>query len=252
MTCVQHQAAPGRPVLLLLGDSVARALTPGLAQQAARDDSTLVQAAWQRCSPTGLLVVPNGLTAPDVAGLACARQARPAISSALATYRPQRVLVTEYWSHHQSLLVDGEVLAPGSAAHTSALERAYLALVEEIGRALARVVLVELPPPGLSIGPSVAAGRPAGSATPAPGGAYVEGFNRMLREVARQRPDVATTVDVSDVLCPDGSCAAVQHGRVVRGDGVHVTAAFSRVLAPVLLRRVDLALSAQAAAPDSR
>ena len=57
------------------------------------------------------------------------------------------------------------------------------------------------------------------------------------------RPGRAATVSVTDVLCPAGRCDAVQDGRVVRVDGVHVTAAFSRVLAPVLTARVDRALA---------
>jgi hypothetical protein len=205
---------------------------------------TWVQAAWQRCTPTGLLVVPNGQRTPDAAGTSCARQAPGEIRRALATYRPQTVLVTEFWTHHQTLLVDGHRLRPGTPEHSAALRRAYLRLVDEVAAVGGRTVLIELPPPGLSIGPFVAAGRPAGRATASPGGAFVDGFNAMLRDVVAARPGQAVTVSVTDLLCPHGRCEAVQGGRVVRYDGVHLTAASARRLVPVVVERARAALRA--------
>ncbi|HEX8498133.1 MAG TPA: SGNH hydrolase domain-containing protein, partial [Actinomycetales bacterium] len=86
------------------------------------------------------------------------------------------------------------------------------------------------------------AGRPAGRLDRPYGAMFVPAYDAMLREVAARRPGHAVAVDVTDLLCPGGSCAAVQDGQVVRSDGVHVTAATSRRLAPLLLARVDAAL----------
>ena len=241
VACVQ--GGSGGAVTMVLGDSTARALVPGLADQAGRDGTQLVQAAWQRCSATGLLVVPNGMSAPDGPARVCSAQARPAITAALARYRPAVVVVSEFWAHHQVLLVGGRRLAPGTPDHDRALRTAYLGLVDELGAAGARVVFVDVAPPGRSVGPVVAAGRPAGAATLPFSGRYVAGFDDLLAAVAAARPGRAATVSITDLLCPGGRCDAVQHGKVVRVDGVHVTAAFSRVLAPVLLARVERALA---------
>ncbi len=48
-----HGAGPGAPELMLLGDSTARALAPGLDVATAAEGRPWVQAAWQRCTPTG-------------------------------------------------------------------------------------------------------------------------------------------------------------------------------------------------------
>jgi peptidoglycan/LPS O-acetylase OafA/YrhL len=253
LACVQRtgpadQGSPDRPVTLLLGDSTARALEPGLADQIGARGGTLVQAAWQRCSATGLLVVPNGQDQPDAPALACTAQAGNRIRQALARYRPARVLVSEFWAHHQGLLVGGRLLRPGTPEHATALRTAYLRLVDEAGAVGAEVVLVETPPPGSSLGPVVAAGRPAGAATTAFDGRYVTGFNELLREVAARRPARVVTVSLTDLLCPQGPCGPVRGGRVIRTDGVHVTAAESRALAPTLLARADAALAAMASA----
>jgi len=228
---------------MLLGDSTARALVPGLRQTALLADTTLTQAAWQRCTSTGLLVVPNGMRTPDDAALACAAQARTTISRALLAYRPDTVVVSEFWAHHQPILLGDRMQQPGSAAHSATLETAYLAVVDDVASAGGRVVFIELAPPGLSIGPFVAAGRPAGRARQPFTSRYVTEFNTVLHEVARQRPGLATTVSITDLLCPMGSCAALQGGRVVRPDGVHVSAEYSRQLAPVLLARLEAALA---------
>ena len=241
--CVQQQGSASRPVLLLLGDSTARALVPGLRQAALLNDTTLTQAAWQRCTSTGLLVVPNGMRTPDDAALACAAQTRTTIRRALRDYRPDTVVVSEFWAHHQPILLGDRMLQPGSTAHSAALESAYVALVDDAAGSGGRVVFIELAPPGLSIGPFVAAGRPAGRARQPFTSRYVTGFNTVLHEVARRRPGLATTVSITDLLCPRGSCAALQDGRVVRPDGVHVSAEYSKQLAPVLLARLDSALA---------
>ena len=241
VACVQ--GGSNGAVTMVLGDSTARALVPGLADQAGRDGTRLVQAAWQRCSATGLLVVPNGMSAPDAPARVCSAQARPAITAALARYRPAVVVVSEFWAHHQVLLVGGRRLAPGTPDHDRALRTAYLGLVDEAAAAGARVVFVDVAPPGRSLGPVVAAGRPAGAVALPFSGRYVAGFDDLLAAVAAARPGRAATVSITDLLCPGGRCDAVQHGKVVRVDGVHVTAAFSRVLAPVLLARVERALA---------
>jgi hypothetical protein len=210
---------------------------------AAQTGKRWVQAAWHRCTPTGLLVIPNGMKEPDAPARACTDQARRQISAALKAYHPKMVLITEFWSHHQSLLLDGHLLRPGKPKHTAALKAAYESLTAEIAATGAQTVFIDLSPPGESLGASIAAGRPAGTVTWAPGGEFVAGFNAMLHAVAAERPRSIGFISVDDLLCPGGQCTAVQNGKIIRTDGVHVTATESRQLVPALLQRAWAAAS---------
>ena len=248
LSCVKVHG-PSRD-LVLFGDSTARALDPGLRQWASAAGSRYVQAAWVRCTPTGLLVVPNGATVPDEPARRCHDQARlrqlQVLDAEQGAGRHPLVLVADFWSHHQAIQVGERLLRPGTTAHAQAVAAAYRELVREVTARGGQVAFLALPPPGPSLGTVVARGRPAGTADPlAPGSEYVEGFNDVLRQVAGDSHGGAALVDVSDVVCPSGRCPAVIDGTVVRADGVHFTTAFARRLAPVVLGRADAALSAE-------
>jgi hypothetical protein len=186
------------------------------------------------------VVVPNDLPAPDAPALTCAEQATSAVDDALDRYRPDVVLVAETWAQYQDLIVGGVRLSAASPAHRAMLVRAFTDLVDRVAARGGRTVLLELPPRGESLGQSVAVGRPA--ATPRPPDAGRESrlaFNADLAAVVAARPRVASVVSITDVLCPGGGhCPALLHGMLARTDGIHYTAAFARVLAPVLLDRV--------------
>ncbi|MGZ4450536.1 acyltransferase family protein [Oryzihumus sp.] len=238
----------GSRSVVLFGDSTARALDPGLQPWARQHDARYVQAAWVRCTPTGLLVVPDGSPGPDAPAQACherARQQQLAVLDAeRAAGRHPLVLVAEYWSHHQGLVVGGQRIDPGTASHDATLRAAYRRLVREVAARGGRVAFVTLPPPGPSLGTVIAPDRPAGSAEPlALGGEFVDGYNRVLRQVAASSHGRAVVVDVDDLVCPGGQCQALQDGTVVRSDGVHWTVAYAQRLAPVVLARADAALA---------
>ena len=245
VSCVKVHG-PTRDVVLF-GDSTARALDPGLREWASSAGSRYVQAAWVRCTPTGLLVVPNGSPEPDEPAQRCHEQARQrqlqVLDTERAAGRHPLVLVADFWSHHQGLQVGDQLVQPGTTAHAQAVAAAYRELVQEVTARGGRVAFLALLPPGPSLGTVVARGRPAGAGDPlAPGSQYVDGFNDVLRQVAADSHGGAASVDVSDVVCPGGRCPAVIDGTVVRADGVHFTSAFARRLAPVVLARADAAL----------
>ena len=228
------------PNLAIMGDSTARSLTPGLDDWAAAHGTSWVEAAWKRCSATGLLIRAGATL--DLPATACHQQARAQISRMLDAYHPKTVLISEFWVHHQPLVLpDGSELMPGTAAHDAAIREAFLQVVDEIAAHGGRVVFLELAPPGEMLGRQVATGRPAGPAGPVtPGAQYVDGFNDVLRSVAAARPQVASTVSVTDLLCPDGRCLALRGDTVVRVDGVHYSIPFSKQLVPVLLQRAGI------------
>lgn len=237
------------PDVMVLGDSTARAYGPGLDVATSAQGRSWVQAAWQRCVPTGLLVVPSDASEPGPEETACARSVRSTITAALAEYEPSVVVVAEFWSHHQPLIVDGKTLLPGSAEHTQAEHDAYVDLVREITATGARVVLLELPPPGDSLGSAIAAGRPAGAAGRMPGSRYVEGFDAVLEQVAEEEPGVVA-LSLEDLFCPDGVCSALTGDTVIRVDGVHLSRRYSRQIGPEVLRRVDDAAAEASAELD--
>jgi peptidoglycan/LPS O-acetylase OafA/YrhL len=230
------------PDLALLGDSTARALGPGLDDWARSAGKTWVEAAWKRCTATGLMVVPSNLSKPDLPATTCYNQAPGLIRNMLSTYRPKTVLVAEFWSSGQPLLVNGVRILPGTREHDHALRTAYQALVDEVAEYGGRTVFVELPPPGASIGDQYAAGRPAAASRPTVSGAglYVDSYNEVLQQVAQSRPELASTVSITDLLCTGTACPAVKDGTLLRVDGLHYSLQFSHQLVPTLLRRAGV------------
>jgi peptidoglycan/LPS O-acetylase OafA/YrhL len=238
VSCARTGAVAAPVDLMLLGDSVARSLAPGLDLWAGQTGHGWVQSAWQRCPPTGLLVLPGGVA--DLPARVCVAQARDEISRALHRWRPRIVIATEFWTHHQHLLVDGRVLLPGTAEQLAAAQQQYDQLADQVAAVGGLLVLIRLVPGGQSLGSVLAADRPAGSARPpVPGNQFVPGWNRMLDQVAMERPGRVGVVDIADLVCdPDGRCPAVRDGVLIRTDGVHYSTDYSRLLVPQLMRRI--------------
>jgi peptidoglycan/LPS O-acetylase OafA/YrhL len=228
--------------LAVLGDSTARALSAGLDDWANQTSSTWVEAAWRRCSSTGLMVWPSSQSRPDGSATTCHDQAPALITNALQEYRPSTVLIAEFWVNNQPLLIDGHRAQPGTKEYADALRSAYLGIVDQVAAYGGHAVFLELPPPGEPLGAVIAADRPAGSVrSGVPGnGKYVDSFNAILRSVAQARPDVASTVSLTDVICPNGACGPLQGDVLVRYDGVHYSIPFARELVPVLMSRIGL------------
>ena len=236
-------SAGSSPVrLALVGDSTGRALGPGLNDWAVKTGSPWVDAAWKLCTASGQMILPLGASEPDSAAQVCYGQAPGLIQEALQKYRPQVVLDAEYWGSGRTLLVDGKRLAAGTPEHDAALRAGYLKLVDQVAAYGGRVVFLELPPPGEQLGTAIATQRPAGTSRgPVPGAQYVDGFNSVLRSVAAARPASASTVSVTDVVCPGGVCSPLHGDTLVRFDGVHYTVRFTRQLVPTLIQRLGLA-----------
>jgi hypothetical protein len=228
--------------LLLLGDSIARGLAPGLDEWARDRGASWVQAAWKECSPTGLMAVRTVDPEPTPHVRACHGQAPVRIREALDRYHPNVTLVSEFTAHYKPFqLEDGGRLDAGSPAHDELLRQGYLRLVDDAVARGSRVVFLELAPPGDSVAASVASSRKSGS-TPgtAPGGDHVASYNQVLRDVVAARPGAAAIVSITDLLCPAGRCEAVQNGVVMRVDGTHYSPESAKLLAPELMRRAGV------------
>jgi hypothetical protein len=244
ISCIAPETADpasARPALALLGDSTARALGPGLDDWARGTGSTWLQAAWKKCTATGLLALPQSGIEPDPEARGCHEQAPAQVSQALGRYRPQLVLIAESWTSDHSVLVNGVNAAAGTAEHDEAVRAAFNDLVDEISGYGGRAVFLELPPIGDTVGAQFAAGRPAGDHRPETFNRdLVDRFNAILQQVVADNPGRARMISLTDVACPDGSCPAMIDGTMVRRDGVHYTLPFSQQLGPVLLDRLGL------------
>jgi hypothetical protein len=60
---------------------------------------------------------------------------------------------------------------------------------------------------------------------------------RWLEEAAHRFANV-DTVDMTDVICPNGTCSAQRDGMIVFQDTQHMTASYARTLAPTLEKRI--------------
>jgi hypothetical protein len=244
ISCIAPEGAdpgPADPELALLGDSTARALGPGLDDWARNTKRTWLQAAWKKCTVTGLPALPREGIEPDPEARSCHEQAPAQVRAALSRYRPDVVLIAESWTSDHSVLAGGVNAAPGTDLHDTAVRIAFQRLVDEITRYGGRAVFLELPPVGDTVGAQYASGRPAGDHRPATFNRnLVDRFNAVLRDVVDSRSGQAELVSVTDVACPGGPCPAMIDGTVVRRDGVHYTRPFSRQLGPVLVDRLGL------------
>jgi peptidoglycan/LPS O-acetylase OafA/YrhL len=60
-----------------------------------------------------------------------------------------------------------------------------------------------------------------------------------LQQASRHFDNVKT-IDMNDLICPNGTCAAEQNGKIVFRDSQHMTATFAASLGPALEDRLDL------------
>jgi hypothetical protein len=60
-----------------------------------------------------------------------------------------------------------------------------------------------------------------------------------LQQASRHFDNVRT-IDMNDLICPNGTCAAEQNGKIVFRDSQHMTATFAASLGPALEERLDL------------
>ncbi len=81
---------------------------------------------------------------------------------------------------------------------------------------------------------------------PAPVGQGEHFFDMQRRAMTGQSSEVID-LDLNDQICPRGLCLPEQNGIVTYSDTHHLTAAFVRSLAPILLERLDRARSHQRA-----
>jgi hypothetical protein len=167
----------------------------------------------------------------------------PAMYRDLVESRHTRVFLATS-SNERSPAVDarGHLLTPGSPAHLAAAEKALDESVSYLTSRGAWVVLIHILPRGPGVtcldngplsGPRCNIAVASDTLTPA--------YNKVLDRVAARHRDRVRVVDLSDIVCPGGVCALVEHGLVMRYDGGHFTRRASEYVVPFLYSRARAA-----------
>ncbi|HWE67528.1 MAG TPA: acyltransferase family protein [Acidimicrobiales bacterium] len=241
--------------VLLLGDSTAFTLGEGLAQKQEEnkynytmiDDGILgcgvvngpeVEVMGEKASVN---VACNG--SPLLPGTPLDKQPWPyQWLSDLSLTRPNVVmLLAGRWE-----VVDREyegkwtdILHPAFAAYVKSQLEAASNLVNATG---ARLVFLTAPC-------TDEGNAPNGTPWPEDSSARLAEYNKLVRQVAAERPQTQSVVDLDAAACPGGHYTATKNGQTIRNvsDGVHFTIQGGYVLAPYLMPQVVAAGRAQAA-----
>lgn len=218
---------------------MARAPNPGLATQAAEDNSTYVESAWGGCPISGIgtpQFAPPTMTSDDDNCLALAISS---VESMIASIRPDVLLMTEHGSAVSPLLVDGRIVEPLTAEHDQRLVDAYVAVFERFLVGVDRIVLLETNQDGLPVGCRGSNSTPGAACTPnATTVDAIARYNSVLNTVAQHFQGRVAVISLADIVCPRGTCLPIRDGMLIRYDGQHYTATFSRWIAPQLLARI--------------
>jgi len=222
--------------LLVIGDSTACSLLPGLEAVGNAYHLTVTPAAISGCGVVSDQIAPQFLGGINiVAGTkSCAAAASNAEGAALRVRHYDEVLWFSIWEKND-LQVKGpngpEVVASGSPAWHSILLQRGRSAIERLSRGGAPVILVqEAPPPG-----------PRSSVT----SKQQRAWSGVLSQLAAEFPRRTRLLDLTPLVCgSDPTCPNVVSGITLRPDGVHFTPEASLLVARWLVPKL---LSAQAA-----
>ena len=228
----------GRIRVALVGNSHAGHWLPALQEIATRNDWTLTTYLVSVCNVSDAATSMHTVTLKD----ACSGYGRWVFDQ--TSGRRYDLVIT---SERQTTRVPGSTWATTRAA----AEKGYSSYLERWRTSGATVVVLKDP-----VSPPASVGRvpeclsknpddrtrcswPHDPAQPSDSGAYR--WMDPLSDAARAHR--VPVVDLDDLLCPDGTCQPVIGGVVTFFDASHLTATYSRTLAPALRARIAKALA---------
>jgi peptidoglycan/LPS O-acetylase OafA/YrhL len=232
--------APARPPkMLLVGDSIATSLYPGLDEVGSRAGIEMSVAAWSGCGVIrGIPALADGR--PMGYGQAC-DQAIPKLQDAmLAKVQPDVVVWLSNWEITDHI-VDGNWLRLGTPDGDAGFSNLLAETADRLRSTGARLVIL-LP------------------AAPTPDGDYsqysysdrlqrTQVLDQLLLAQAMQRPDLTNAVDLKPIVCPGAApCPDTVEGIRLRPDGGHFDADGARYVSEQLVPRL-LSLARTPAAP---
>jgi hypothetical protein len=203
--------------LLVLGDSVACSLYPGM--QAVGE---LVGATVEQASVFGCGIASGEITTTRDEQITpnsdrCPTMVRQAVGTAVAELQPDVVLWVSIWEK-SDVVVDGKVLVSGTPEGDGEMLRRMDRALERLTADGAHVVALTVPAPA----PNDAQG--AANTSNAIDDASYARLDSILERFAARHPDSVTLVDFARRLCPDGPpCPVTVDGERMRPDGRHLT-----------------------------
>jgi len=220
--------------VLVVGDSVPKSFVTEFAEIAAKRGYVVVGAARGGCPATGVgKVFSSGKRWKN----AC-RHVVDNQDAGIEKYRPALVI---WWSRYEiasRLGSDGKVLPLGSRAYFRAQEASFAERVRALTRLGARLVTVQIEPPGRDL----AVRNPAEKyflvgRTLLHRRDVVKGWNTFL---ARHRGPTVFSISIDRLVCRDAGSPCddrLPGGEYARPDGVHYSDTAQRLLAPQIFEK---------------
>jgi hypothetical protein len=228
---VDVSAATGLRVLVL-GDSTACSIFPGLRAVGDEVGTSVAQAAVFGCGvASGEITTTRGEQITPHTDR-CPAMVDAAQIPAVAQMQPDVVLWMSLWEK-SDVIADGRTLVSGTPAGDAEMMRRMDATLARITAYGAKVVLVTVAAPA----PNDAQG--AGSTTRAVDEASYARLDAIDRRFAAAHPGVVTLVDLAHRICPDGPPCPQEVGGVrMRPDGRHFSPRAASIAAQWLLPRI--------------
>ncbi|GHH63577.1 hypothetical protein GCM10017673_04770 [Streptosporangium violaceochromogenes] len=235
---VDHDADPARPVIGLIGDSIAVSLQSALSQEASRRGLTLVSAARPGCGAgSSLLLDETGH--PFAIAPVCAERTPRLQEQLVARFRP-RLVIWHSARDRTDIRVGSRVVKAGTAEWLGRRLADWDATLDRLSRTGARVAVV-LPAWSARASKRTGCGGEFNFDPPSCGLATIstEHLRRLYRRWAASHPGRVTLVDLAELACPGGiPCPERLSGVRLRDDDVHFSPEGARLLAPSLLDRI--------------
>src|SRR4051812_37389144 len=228
------------PVVAIVGDSTSRALDAGVRVVARRRGWGYVLAGQDGCPLAPLLLreswEPNSLFERR---RACPREISALVAAVSHREHPDVWIVSDLHGIRPIVDRNGHAVPPSEPRHWLLFRAAMRRTLSGLAADGAQVLVVASPPQAV---PAKCVDDPGDDTCKS--SSYTRGdpltgrLDREYRTLARELPRV-TVVSIADLLCPRNVCPLLMHGRVPRWDGIHLTAWFSRRVAPTIVARAE-------------
>jgi peptidoglycan/LPS O-acetylase OafA/YrhL len=218
--------------VLVLGDSVACSMTPGLSAVGELVGANVEQASVFGCGIASgeIASTRNEQITPHTER--CPAMVLQAIDTGLTELEPDVVLWISIWEK-SDVVVDGQLLASGTPEGDAEMQRRMDAALAHLTDRGAKVVMLTVPAPA----PNDAQGT-HNTSNEVDDASYVR-LDGILRRFADRHPDDVTLVDFASRLCPGGPpCPSEVDGTQMRPDGRHLTPAAAATAAHWLLPQI--------------
>ena len=240
---VSHAGPADSPVMVLMGDSVAKSMDPAFVQIAAARKWTYIMAARNGCSMIQRWVSSDTEPGTRRPGWDACYNVLPEVYNSVLAARPNLIVATDRWLLAGSLDDSGKLLYPGSPEHLADTERRLADWARKMTATGSKLVLIHLLPIGRPID---CANSQFASSAPCQqkvsDDTLTPKYNAVMDDVAASFPGVVSTVDIQDVVCPNGVCPPKIDGIWIRSDGLHFTIPGAQWLAPALNQRLPQAV----------